>query len=224
MKFFKKRVLVLSVLLVIACLSNPVVCLSESGQKRVAYYNTKDCFLYLPFFTMRNSVLWRENTNSQNQTVIEIAGQVSRGIEISIRLSYDEKTGREDSRLVIIEGKRRTEIEFRGIMTGIQYLRSYALEIGEEKKMDVLTEKEVLKETLSLFLKVKDERSMTVGNIACPVVYITEVRVEDGNGDFLTKVELWFIKGGPLDGYIAKFKMPLWLDIMWLELTLSKVQ
>ncbi len=229
MKSVKVKILVLLISTAILLGPNPIfaseVETPEFQETAHLYYNSKEYgykwfFFYKEYYNGKNVVQYKEQFDEENQIrKITIIGRTTQEAEIAIFLTFNEKEKTESSRLIL---KTKTEeeekeVKFQGIMTGIQYLRNHQLIIGKEKKVKVISDGE----TYWLLIKVKQKKRMVIDNIEC-VVYLTEVILEDKYGHkVLPKAELWVIKGGKLDGYIARFKILVGFA-KWLELTLNK--
>lgn len=227
MNSFKKKsfVLVITVLALLG-LKLPTFALEvktpEFKEEVYLYYNSKEYFELWVFnktyYEKENTIQYKEQIDRENLIrELTIKGRINQETEIAIYLRFNEKEKTERSRLILKTKGEEKEVKFQGIMTGIQYLKNHQLKIGEEERIKVISDGE----TYWLLIKVKQKKKMVIDNIEC-VVYLTEIVLENEYGrKILPKVDLWIIKGGELDGYIAKFKILVGLA-KWLELTLNK--
>ncbi len=193
----------------------------EFKEEACLYYNSKEyfsfLFFYKSYYEVENTVKYQEQIDRENGVQkITIKGRTTQEVEIAIYLSFNEKEETESSRVIVTNKGKEKEVRFQGIMTGIQYLKKHQLKIGMEEEIEVRSDGE----TYKLLIKVVSKENVIIDNIDC-LVYLTEIKVLNKYNRQVVKIDLWFIKGGKLDGYIARIKMLVGIA-KWLELTLNK--
>ena len=181
------------------------------------HYNAKEYSIFhIPLSEGKGAVQYREWIDKDVIT-ITIEGRTTKNAEISIRLKYDERTGEEESKMIIIVDGEPRITEFNGIMTAIYALRNKDLRVGQEREMEVLTKE---KGVYWLVLKIEETRNLDDG-----VLYLTTIELQkellNKGKQTVTTIDLWIIKGGEMDGCIAKIEMRIGF-IQWLELTLIR--
>jgi len=234
-KILHRIVLILILIALITCFSKTGILAESTTRKIRLRYDSKLSFLgrFITWSYLKDSVEyceWTEHKEGRSIQRIKIEGEFIYGDKTFINLSFDKKTGQEDSSVVIRKvatenGKRKVvasekdfQRSFAGIITAIQYLRTHKLKVGDKHKVDVITNKE----KLILSLEITDEENIKIGDFNFPA-YVIKIKPKYKNGEEMSEnITIWFIKEGKFAGYIAKFKLS---GLAWggcLRLTLNK--